>query len=101
MCSKTVKVPSWVGAAGTPVLPGDLRTGCPLCQSVSDWGDTAVHADVAVAAGASFAGDRVGEQGVPDPCSREPVDRKHVVVLEHHHSATCDLVRLRGAPERS
>jgi hypothetical protein len=31
-------VPSWVGAAGTPVLPGELRTVCPLCQRVSDWG---------------------------------------------------------------
>ena len=38
MCSKTGKVPSFVGAAGTPVFPGEVRIVRPLCQSVSDWG---------------------------------------------------------------
>jgi len=37
-CSKTGKVPISVGAAGTPVLPGDVKIVLPLCQRVSFWG---------------------------------------------------------------
>ena len=38
MCSKTGHVPSWVGAAGTPVFPGEVRTTLPLCHSVISCG---------------------------------------------------------------
>ena len=38
MCSKTGKVPSAVGAAGTPVLPGDVRIDVAAVPEVSDCG---------------------------------------------------------------
>ena len=38
MCSNTGQVPSCVGAAGTPVLPGEVRTTWPLCQRVRSCG---------------------------------------------------------------
>jgi hypothetical protein len=38
MCSKTGQVPSAVGAAGTPVLPGEVSTTFPLCHKVSSCG---------------------------------------------------------------
>ena len=62
-------------------------------------GQAAVHVDVAVAAGAAFAGDRIGKQRLPDPCSCEPVDRQRVLVLERHHGAASDLIRGVRAPQ--
>ena len=99
MCSKTGKVPSWVGAAGTPVFPGELRIDVPVVPEVQRLRDGRVHEDVAVSVGAGLAGDHVGDQGLPDVAAGEPVDGKVVLVLERHDRAADDRVEAARLPE--
>src|SRR5947209_3832952 len=111
--------PVWVGAAhradgdvledgegaelgrggGNTGIAGGGEDGVAVVPEGERLGQAAVHVDVAVAAGAAFAGDRIGKQRLPDPCSCEPVDRQRVLVLERHHGAASDLIRGVRAPQ--
>ena len=101
MCSNTGNVPSWVGAAGTPVLPGELRITRAVVPEVERLRHAAVDEDVAVAAVAALAGERVADQRAPDPGPASASTARSCVVLEHHHRAAGDLVRPARPPERA
>ena len=95
MCSNTGKVPSAVGAAGTPVLPGEVRTVCPALQSVSSCGTFDARRRSCSRRRRAVPGERVGEQRVPDHRPGDAVDGEPVGVLEGHHRAAGDWF---GAP---
>jgi hypothetical protein len=88
MCSKTGKVPSWGGDCGDAGVAGRGENSLAVVPEVERLRDTAVHVDVAVAALATSAGDRVGDWRGPHFRAGEAVGGEAVVVLEHHHGST-------------
>jgi len=121
MCSKTAKVPSWVGAAhradrdvfedgeaaklggggGDTGVAGGAEDQMAVVPEVERLGEVAVDVDVAVAVPAGLAGNGVDEKGMPEFGADEAVDFEVVGVLEHDHGGPGDLVPVAGIPERT
>ena len=100
MCSNTGKLPSWVGAAGTPVLPGERQDDVAVVPEVERLRQAAVHEDVAVAAGVAVPAIASAISALPDLGAGEAVDGDVVVVSSNIMTAARVIsVGAAGAPQ--
>ncbi len=82
------------------MFAAEVRIVRPACQSVASPELRGARTRSCSLSLEMLASDRIAEQHAPHRRPRETVNGEFVVVLELHHRATSDLVRLTRAPQR-